>query len=60
MARMVTDVNDIKGAFLNGKFSKGEQLDKEVSDSFERFYPSKVVLLLLKTIYDLKQAAHEY
>jgi Reverse transcriptase (RNA-dependent DNA polymerase) len=57
MARMATDENDVKGAFLNGKFSKGEQLYMEVPEGFERFFPSNVVLLLLKNIYGLKQAA---
>jgi hypothetical protein len=32
----------------------------DVPEGFERFYPSNVVLLLLKTIYGLKQAAYEY
>jgi Reverse transcriptase (RNA-dependent DNA polymerase) len=32
----------------------------EVPEGFERFYPRNIVLLLLKTIYGLKQAAFEY
>jgi hypothetical protein len=60
MARMCTDLNDVKGAFLNGLFSKGEKLYMEVPQGFHKFYGYAVVLLLLKTIYGLKQAAYEY
>ena len=60
MGRMVGELNDVKGAFLTGTFSQGEQLYMHVPQGFEKFYPSNVVLLLLKTIYGLKQAAYEY
>jgi Reverse transcriptase (RNA-dependent DNA polymerase) len=60
MAKMGTDLNDVKGEFLNGKCSKGEQLYMEVPEAFEMFYPRNVVLLLLKSIYGLKQSAYEY
>jgi hypothetical protein len=42
MARIITDIDNVKRAFLNRKFSK-EQLYMEVLASFERFYPSYVV-----------------
>ena len=60
MERMVTNVNDVRGVLLNGKFSIGERLYMEVPEGFERFYPKNKVLLLLKTKYGLKQAAFEY
>jgi hypothetical protein len=60
MTRMHVELNDVKGAFLNGLFSKGEKLYMHVPQGFEKFYPRDIVLLLLKTIYGLKQAAFEY
>ena len=60
MAGMYVELNDVKGAFLNGLFSKGEKLYMHVPQGFEQFYPKGIVLLLLKTIYGLKQAAFEY
>ena len=60
MGSMWAELNDVKGAFLNGYFSQGEKLYMYVPQGFEKFYPQNVVLLLLKTIYGLKQAAFEY
>ena len=60
MGEMYAELNDVKGAFLNGTFSNNEKLYMKVPQGFERFYPSNVVLLLKKTIYGLKQAAFEY
>jgi hypothetical protein len=54
------ELNDVKGAFLTGFFSRGEELYMEIPEGFEEFYSSEHVLLLLKTIYGLKQAAFEY
>ena len=60
MARMYVKLNDAKGAFLTGMFSKGKKIYMKVPQGFEKFYPDDVVLLLLKTIYGLKQAAFKY
>lgn len=60
MARLYVELNNVKGAFLTGTFSKGEKHYMKVPQGFEKFYPNDVVLLLLKTIYGLKQAAFEY
>jgi len=60
MTRMFGELNDIKGAFLNGDFTHGEKLYMEIPEGFEWFYPTCVLLLLLKTIYGLKQSAFEY
>ena len=59
MARMYGELNDVKGAILNGNFTHGEKLYMEIPEGFEWFYPTGVLLLLLKTIYGLKQSAFE-
>jgi hypothetical protein len=48
---------DIKGAFLCGNFKDGEEIFMEVPEGFEEFYGAYALLLLLQTIYGLKQAA---
>jgi hypothetical protein len=48
---------DDKGAFLCRNFKNGENIYMEVPQGFEGFYPKNSVLLLLKTIYGLEQAA---
>ena len=48
---------DVQSAFLLGSFAQGERLYCYVPQGWQRFYPPNVVLLLLKTIYGLKQAA---
>ena len=60
MNKMYVEINDVCGAFLNGEFSQGEKLYMHVPKGFENYYPAGVVLLLLRTIYGLKQAAFEY
>ena len=57
MANWTANVVDVKGAFLHGKFTDGEEIFMEVPQGFEKHYPGNVVLRLLKTIYGLKQAA---
>jgi hypothetical protein len=58
MANWGSHVVDIKGAFLHGNFDRGEKIYTEVPIGFERFVdPALYVLLLLKTVYGLKQAA---
>ena len=51
---------DVNGAFLLGMFQDGEQIYIEVPQGFEPFLPEDVVLLLLSTLYGLKQAALAY
>jgi hypothetical protein len=48
---------DVKGAFLCENFKDGEENFMEVPEGFEEFYGAYVLLLLLQTIYGLKQAA---
>eukprot|EP00957_Ditylum_brightwellii_P113579 8659520-Ditylum_brightwellii.AAC.1 len=60
MAAWTAELLDVQGAFLNGQFQNGEQLYMYVPQGFERFYPLNVLLLLLRTIYGLKQAAMQF
>ena len=57
MAGWHAEIVDVKGAFLHGAFADGEKMYMEVPEGFEAFYTNGVVLLLLKTLYGLKQAA---
>jgi len=60
MAGWILELMDVKGAFLCGTFDEGFEMYMEIPQGWERFYPSNVVLLLLKTIYGLKQAARAF
>ena len=60
MGGMYAELMDVRGAFLLGTFPDGETLYMSVPQGFENYYGNEVVLLLLKTIYGLKQAAYAY
>ena len=45
MGRMFGELNDVKGAFLNGEFSQGEKLFMKVPKGFEQYYPANVMLI---------------
>eukprot|EP00957_Ditylum_brightwellii_P015793 1189146-Ditylum_brightwellii.AAC.1 len=60
MVGWVTQLLDIEGAFLNGRFQNGEILYMGVPQGFQKYYPPDVLLLLLRTIYSLKQAAMQF
>ena len=57
---MYAELNDVKGAFLNGKFSQGERLYMRALKGYEKLYPSEVLLLLLKTMSILNQSAFQH
>jgi histone deacetylase 1/2 len=58
MAKWAGELVDIKGAFLHGDFEDGKNLYMEVPEGFDKYYdPMYYVLLLLQTIYGLKQSA---
>ena len=57
MASLWSELLDVKGAFLNGQFAEGEQLYMHVPQGFEQYYAKNVVLLMLRMLYGLKQAA---
>jgi hypothetical protein len=61
MAGYPIHVVDVQGAFLNGEFENGEKIYMKVPDGFERYYdPETQVLLLLRTLYGLIQAAIQF
>ena len=49
---------DVCSAFLLGLFDNNGELYASVPKGWEKFYPSNVVLLLMRTVYGLKQAAN--
>ncbi len=58
MAGWVGEILDAKGAFLHGDFEEGKNVYMGVPEGFEKYYdPMYYVLLLLQTIYGLKQSA---
>lgn len=48
---------DVKGTFLHGQFKDRETVYMDVPEGWEEFYACDSVLLLLRTIYGLKQSA---
>jgi len=60
MADWLPWIVDVEGAFLNGMFQNGERIFMKVPDGFQKYYPSYVVLKLLRTLYGLKQAAMQF
>ena len=57
MAAWDSKIVDVKGAFLLGELEQNEQIYMEIPEGFEQFYDADCLLLLLKTLYGLKQAA---
>jgi hypothetical protein len=54
----VGEIMDVKGAFLHGNFDEGKNIYMKVPEGFEKYYdPMYYVLLLLQTLYGLKQSA---
>ena len=47
---------NVKGVFLHGKCELGEKVYMQVPEGWEHFYHPNAILLLLCTIYELKQA----
>ena len=57
MAGWTENVINVKGTFLHGLFKDDEKIHMKVPEGWEHLYPENAVLLLLKTVYGLKQAA---
>jgi hypothetical protein len=57
MASMLAHVVDVKGAFLHGEFEDKEIIYMKIPQGFEKHFPGESVLLLLKCLYGLMQAA---
>jgi hypothetical protein len=49
---------DVEGAFLQGCFTKGEELYIEVLDGFHKWYEGGIVLCMNVPLYGTKQAAY--
>ena len=60
MAGYYAEVIDVCGAFLLGTFDPQHKMWIEVPQGFEKFYPPGTVLLLLKTLYGVKQASKSF
>ena len=57
LATWSAQIVDVKGAFLHGNLDDGEKIYMEIPEGFESKYSANCVLLLLRTLYGLKQAA---
>ena len=55
---MYAHIVDVQGAFLLGTFENNEQIYCDVPEGWEEYFKQGVLLLLLKTVYGLKQAAN--
>ena len=61
MVGWIAKIVDVKGVFLHGGFDEGtEPVCMDVHEGFEKHYDNQVVLLLLKTIYGLNNAAKAF
>ncbi len=60
MADMIAHVIDVKGAFLHGEFEDGKKIRLKIPKGFEKHFVAEKVLLLLKCLYGLKQAAKAF
>ena len=60
MAGWIWILLDIQWAFLNGHFSHNKHLYMCIPQGFKCFYIPNVLLLLLQTIYGLKQVALQF
>ena len=52
-----SELLDVKGSFLIGIFYKGDESYMEVPHGMEKYYPVNILLLLLRTLYGLRQAS---
>ena len=67
MASWISWITDVKGAFLHGEFEENDEpVCMEIPEGFEKHYAGKgnkigdIVLMLMKTIYGLKNAARAF
>jgi hypothetical protein len=49
-----------EGAFLQGRFQNGEQIFMKIPTGFQKFYPSYIMLKLLRTLYGYAQSAIQF
>ncbi len=60
MADMIAYVVDVQGALLHGEFEDSKKIHMKIPNWFEKYFLADSVLLLLKCLYGLKQAAKAF
>jgi hypothetical protein len=60
MATWAASVIDINGAFLNGELDEHVECYLEVPEGFKKYYLPNVMLMLLRTLYGMIQAAYAF
>jgi hypothetical protein len=60
VASWSAEVLHVRGAFLHGMFEDGEQIYMGAPEGFKKHYKEGHVLLLLRTLYGLKQSAYTF
>jgi hypothetical protein len=60
MASMIAHIVDVKGAFLHGEFRGREKVHMAIPRGLEKHFPADSVILLLKSLYGLEQAARAF
>jgi hypothetical protein len=60
VANWLAWIVDVEGAFLQGQFQNGEQIFMKISNGLQKFYPSYIMLKLLRTLYELAQSAIQF
>lgn len=60
MANWGMQLLDLRGAVLSSRFEDDKQLYMEVSQGFEGYYGTNVVLLLIRTLYGTIHAAKQF
>jgi hypothetical protein len=60
MANMIAHVADVKGVFLHSKFEDSKKIHMKIPKGIKKYFPAKSILLLLKCLYGLKQAAKAF
>ncbi len=53
-----SEIIDVEGAFLQGRFDNGEELYIEVPDSFSKWYLDDIVLQMNVPLYGTKQVVY--
>ena len=60
MAIMIAHVVNVKGVFLHGDFKDGKKIHMKIPRGSKKNFPERSVILLLKCLYGLKQAAKAF
>ena len=60
MANMIAHIVDVKEALMHGEFEDEDKVHMAVPHGFEKYFPPECVILLIKCLYGLKQAARAF